>query len=76
MPGKAFSEIDQIYVANDSFSTVLDGQPITVSKGMTRVRHGHPLLAGREQMFDPIEVHFDVEQATDRPGEKRGARGA
>jgi hypothetical protein len=60
-----------IYVATQSFATLLDGKPITVRKGVTRVRRGHKLLKGRESMFAPLEVQFDVEQATSAPGEKR-----
>lgn len=61
-----------IFVARDSFSTEIDGVPVSVQKGVTRVRAGHPLLEGREGLFEPITVHFDVEQATSAPGEKRG----
>jgi len=62
-----------IYVAKESFSTVLDGDEVTVQKGRTRVREGHPLLAGREHLFEPQAVDYEVEQATSSPGEKRGA---
>lgn len=63
----------QVFVAKESFSTVYEGAPIMVSRGVTRVREGHPLLKGREGFFEPITVDYDVEQATDEPGEKRGA---
>ncbi len=63
-----------VYVANESGSAEVDGETLTFTKGVTRVRVGHPLLKGREHLFDPIEmtVHYDVEQATAAPGEKRG----
>lgn len=64
--------LGDIFVARESFSTDLDGVPVTVQKGATRVRAGHPLLQGREDLFEPITVHYDVEQATSAPGERRG----
>jgi len=69
-----------IYVAKESFSALVDGEQVIVSKGITRVRVGHPLLKGREQWFEPLTVQYDVkqptpkapvEQATAAPGEKR-----
>jgi len=62
----------RIYVAAESFTTSLDGVPVVVTADMTRVREGHPLLRGREQFFRLLDVHYDVESATQAPGEKRG----
>lgn len=62
----------QIFVARETFMTEVDGAPVAVHANVTRVREGHPLLSGREHMFAPLEVHFEVEQATKAPGEKRG----
>jgi hypothetical protein len=62
----------KIFVAKESFSALLDGVPISVSAGVTRVREGHPLLNGREMFFEPLTVHYDVETAEQKPGAKRG----
>lgn len=62
-----------IYVAKESFATELDGQSVIVQKDVTRVRAGHPLLKGRENLFELLSVQYDVEQATSKPGEQRGA---
>jgi hypothetical protein len=64
-----------VYVARDSGSAEVNGEVLTFTKGVTRVRAGHPLLKGRESLFEPIDetVHYDVEQATAAPGEKRGS---
>lgn len=63
------SENTGLYVAKTSFVTVLDGQRITVTKGKTRVRAGHPLLEGREHLFRSVEdgVQFEVETARQEP---------
>jgi len=62
-----------IYVAKQSFATELDGVPIIVNRGATRVRAGHPLLKGREDLFELITVQYDIEKATAAPGERRAA---
>lgn len=63
-----------IYVATESFSTTLkDGTPVIVQKGLTRVRAGHELLKGREVFFKPLDIQYDVEQATAAPAEVRKA---
>lgn len=71
----AKSDEPDIYVATETFSADVDGTPQVIQKGITRVRRGHPLLKGREDLFAPIDLHVDyeVEQATAAPGEKRGA---
>lgn len=62
-----------ILVAKESFIVKYDGQMVTVHQGVTRVRAGHPLTKGRESLFEPLTVDYDVEQASAAPGEKRGA---
>lgn len=62
-----------IFVAKESFATDYEGSPIIVKAGQTRVRKGHPLLKKHSQFFEPLEIHYDVEQATAKPGESRGA---
>lgn len=66
----------KILVARETFTAELDGSPVIVHKGVTRVREGHPLLKGREDLFELVDdtVHYDIEQATAAPGEKRGQR--
>ncbi len=63
-----------IYVAKETGAVELDGSPVMIQKGHTRVRQGHQLLKRYPEMFEPIDlfVHYDVEQATAAPGEKRG----
>ena len=61
----------RVYVANTTF--VKDN--LSVYGGVTRVREGHELLKQYPHLFDPVDdapVHYDVEAATQGPGEKRG----
>lgn len=62
----------RIFVAKESFSFDQDGATVMVTAGRTRVREGHPILAGKEQFFEELVVDYEVEQATAAPGEKRG----
>jgi hypothetical protein len=64
----------KIFVAKESFSTVLkDGTPVAIQANITRVREGHELLKGREVFFKPLDVQYDIEQATAAPAEVRKA---
>jgi pyruvate/2-oxoglutarate dehydrogenase complex dihydrolipoamide acyltransferase (E2) component len=64
------------YRANQGFATVLDGENVFVKEGEF-VPAGHPLLKGRDDLFEPATSfgrwdNDEVEQATAAPGEKRG----
>lgn len=52
---------DQIMVATNSFVFEHKGVTMHVPKGAT-VRVGHSLLKGREDMFRPLVVDYDIEQ--------------
>lgn len=65
---------DDVYIATKTAIIYIDGRRTTVRKGLTRVRAGHPVLSDHPELFKPIDVHFDVEQATAAPGEKRSTR--
>lgn len=62
----------RLYVATESFTTEIDGQPVTIRQGVDRVREGHRLMQGREHLFELAPVDYDVEQMTAAPGERRG----
>lgn len=68
----------EIYVANTSGFVHVPGkgkddpgEDIRIEAGVTRVREGHPLYKQAPDLFSPLEVQYDVEQATRAPGEKR-----
>jgi hypothetical protein len=56
-----------IYVATESFVTIIDGERIAVHKGKTRVRAGHPLHKAAPNLFKPLDVHYDIETARQEP---------
>lgn len=69
---------DGVYVATVDFMCDIDGQQEVVYAGRTRVRAGHKLLERYAENFQPVDtgVHYEVEQATASPGEKRGVPAA
>ena len=60
-----------ILEAIESFTTEIDGKPYIINAGRSLVRASHSLVRARPEAFRPVKVHFDVEQATAAPGEKR-----
>ena len=60
-----------MYVATDSFTTTVDGVLTAFVRGVTRVREGHPVLAGRERLFTRLDPHHEW-PAPGRSGETRG----
>ncbi len=65
---------DGIFVARETCTTDIDGEVYTVRRGVTRVRGSHPLVKLNPHLFEPVDAHYDIEQATAAPGEKRGRR--
>jgi hypothetical protein len=62
----------EILVAKETFTKRFQGADYTFTAGRDRVRAGHPILQGIEHLFEPIWPHYEIEQATSAPGEKRG----
>ena len=56
-----------ILVARETAVFVFEGARVVIHEGLTRVRAGHPILEGREHLFRPIDVHYDVEDTRARP---------
>lgn len=59
-----------IYAPKEPFVANIDGQDISFTP-QTLVREGHRILDLHPNLFEPVRVAFDVEQATAKPGEKR-----
>lgn len=69
---------NDIFIAKESGSAEIAGQPYNFVKGVTRVRAGHPLLKACPDYFEQADtsIHYDLEKATAGPGEDRGGRRA
>lgn len=74
MPPRRSQHAD-VYVARHGFSCVVEGIEYRVAEG-ERIRGTHPLASAAAEYLEPSDasVHYDVEQATAAPGEKRGER--
>lgn len=65
----------RVLVATESGSGELDdGTQVSFRKGITRVREGHPVAEKWPAFFEPIEVHYELEDMTADPGRRRGER--
>lgn len=60
-------ETGDILVCRESAAFTFGGERVVIHKGKTRVRVGHPILEGREHLFEPLRVHYDVETARQEP---------
>lgn len=55
---------DQVYVATQSGSAEVDGEPIVFLKNVTMVSEGHPLLKSVPDYFQPVERKQGFDTAT------------
>jgi hypothetical protein len=61
-----------LYVAREKASFTYEGQPFMLEPG-TIARAGHPIMKGREGLFAPLTVDFEVEQAPAAPPQGKAA---
>lgn len=64
---------DDVMVAVQSGVVTFEGQEVLLVGGQTRARRGHEIVRQWPGYWKPIDVHYEVEQMTAAPGEKRGA---
>lgn len=64
-----------LYVGKESVTFEVDGSPVFIGPN-TVVRAGHPIMKGRESLFEPLTVHYDVEQVEPAKTERRSSRSA
>lgn len=57
----------KIYVARVDGIIDYNGGQVPIKAGVTRVREGHPILEGRESVFEEITVQYDLEDARSAP---------
>jgi hypothetical protein len=61
----------KLLIATHSFACEVDGEEYLVRKGATRVRANHPLVKGREQLFEPAAPGPDLEPPAKAPRRRR-----
>jgi hypothetical protein len=49
-----------ILIATETVLTTFEGENVYIYAGQTTVREGHPILKGREDMFIPVQVTYDL----------------
>ena len=65
----------KILTPTTTVAVIHEGRQVLLRQGRTLVRAGHPITIGREHLFEPVRVDYDVvEQATAAPGEKRSVK--
>lgn len=67
------AEADGLFICTGSFITHFDGEDRVIQAGHTVVRAGHPILQGREGMFEPLTVHYETPQPKTGRGTRPGA---
>lgn len=50
----------ELYVGKESMTFEFEGSPVFVGPN-TVIRAGHPIMRGREDLFVPLVVHYEVE---------------
>lgn len=63
---------EDILVATESGWITVNGQSEPVRRNVTRARRGSAIVKASPDMWRPIDVQYEVEQATAAPGERRG----
>jgi hypothetical protein len=56
-----------ILVAAESAMFDHDGQRVFITAGKTTAREGHPILKGREKLFRPFTVDFELPSKDSSP---------
>jgi hypothetical protein len=49
-----------ILIATETVLTTFEGENVYIYAGQTTAREGHPILKGREAMFTPVQVTYDL----------------
>lgn len=65
-----------ILVATKNVLTDFDGRRVILRRGVTTVREGHPLLKGRESLFEPLVPEFELGKSEAKaPAQPRQSQG-
>jgi len=65
-----------IYIATETGTLTVKGEPYDIHANRTRVREGHPLLKAHPAFFklEDDAVDYEWQTATKAPGERRTAK--
>lgn len=55
-----------LFVGKEPATFEFEGAPVFIGPAIV-VRAGHPIMQGREGLFAPLVVHYDVDAAKDEP---------
>lgn len=55
-----------LFVGKESMTFEHEGSPVFIGPTIV-VRAGHPVMQGREDLFTPLVVHYDVQPPDDEP---------
>lgn len=61
----------EVMQATDSGEVTLDGEKVIILKGVTRAERGSEIVRLYPGLWEPLKVHYRVEQATAAPAELR-----
>lgn len=59
-----------LVVARTSGVVMHEGRRLPLRRGQTIARATHPIVTAHPSLWQPLTVHYDVEQATAAPGEQ------
>lgn len=57
----------EILIATETVLTTFEGENVYIYAGQTTAREGHPILKGRENMFAPVPVTYDLDEPEPEP---------
>jgi len=63
-----------LYVGKDPATFEFEGAPVFIGPNIV-VRAGHPIMKGREHLFTPLVVHYDLPGQAAQDDSKTDAKG-
>lgn len=66
----------EILIATETVLTHFEGENVYIYAGQTTARAGHPILKGRENMFAPVPVTYDLDEPEPKPPAARSPAAA
>jgi hypothetical protein len=60
-----------LYIGKEPATFDFAGAPVFIGPSIV-VRAGHPIMKGREDLFTPLVIHYDVEPAAEQTTTAKG----